>query len=190
METFLDRSISSVLEQSMEEIELICIDDSSSDSSVEKIREYVQKDKRVCLLQNDTRKSALHARKRGVLTAQGKYIMFLDADDYLEPDACSILYEEMENAQVDILHFSSCIENEGVTLQRQNNMKSFVEPYQGELRGEEVFTKCFGNQWYRFSIWNKIYRTEVCKSAMAFIEDDFLLKAKTYQEELNGKRTF
>ena len=127
METFLDRSISSVLGQSMEEIELICIDDSSNDSSVEKIREYEQKDKRVCLLQNDTRKSALHARKRGILTAQGKYIMFLDADDYLEPDACSILYKKMENAQVDILHFPSCIENEGVTLQRQNNMKSFVK---------------------------------------------------------------
>ncbi len=177
METFLDRSISSVLGQSMEEIELICIDDSSNDSSVEKIREYEQKDKRVCLLQNDTRKSALHARKRGILTAQGKYIMFLDADDYLEPDACSILYKKMENAQVDILHFPACIENEGVTLQRQNNMKSFVRPYQGELKGEEVFTKCFGDQWYRFSIWNKIYRTEVCKSAMTAIEDDYLLKA-------------
>lgn len=177
METFLDRSISSVLGQSMEEIELICIDDSSNDSSVEKIREYEQKDRRVCLLQNDTRKSALHARKRGILTAQGKYIMFLDADDYLEPDACSILYKKMENAQVDILHFPACIENEGVTLQRQNNMKSFVRPYQGELKGEEVFTKCFGDQWYRFSIWNKIYRTDVCKRAMAAIEDDFLLKA-------------
>ena len=96
METFLDRSISSVLGQSMEEIELICIDDSSNDSSVGKIREYEQKDKRVCLLQNDTRKSALHARKRGILTAQGKYIMFLDADDYLEPDACSILYKKIK----------------------------------------------------------------------------------------------
>ena len=177
METFLERSISSVLGQTMEEIELICIDDSSKDSSAEKVREYVQKDKRVRLLQNETRKSALQARKRGILSAQGKYIMFLDADDYLEEDACSILYKKMERAQVDILHFPSGIENEGVTLQRQQNMKNFVKPYLGELTGEEVFTKCFGNQWYRFTIWNKIYRAEVCKKAMDAIEDDFLLKA-------------
>ena len=177
MEAFLDRSISSVLGQTMKEIELICIDDSSKDSSAEKVLEYVQRDKRVRLLKNETRRSALQARKQGVLAAQGKYIMFLDADDYLEENACSILYEKMESEKVDILHFPSCIENEGVTLQRQQNMKNFVKPYLGELIGEEVFARCFDSLWYRFTIWNKIYRAEVCKKAMEAIEDDYLLKA-------------
>ena len=177
MEAFLDRSISSVLGQTMKEIELICIDDCSKDSSAEKVLEYVQRDKRVRLLKNGTRRSALQARKQGVLAAQGKYIMFLDADDFLEENACSILYEKMESEQVDILHFPSCIENEGVTLQRQQNMKNFVKPYLGELIGEEVFARCFDSLWYRFTIWNKIYRAEVCKKAMEAIEDDYLLKA-------------
>ncbi len=177
MAEFLERSINSVLQQSMKEIELICVDDGSTDASVEVIQRLRQKDDRLKLLVNTTRQSALQSRMKGILGAGGEYIMFLDADDYLEQEACEILYTRMQKEQVDILHFPSAIKNEGVTEERLKNMESFVKPYMGVLKNQEVFTGCFREMKYKFSIWNKIYRAEVCKKAMKAIEDGFLLKA-------------
>ncbi len=177
MAEFLERSINSVLQQSLKEIELICVDDASTDTSVEVIRNYMQRDARLKLLVNPVRLSALQSRKNGIMVADGEYIMFLDADDYLESDACEILYNRINKEKVDILHFPSAIEDEGVTESRLKNMESFVKPYMGMLKNQEVFTGCFLDMKYRFSIWNKIYRTDICKRAMEDVTDGFLLKA-------------
>lgn len=177
MAEFLDRSINSVLQQSLKEIELICVDDASTDGSVGVIQEFQKKDDRLKLLVNTTRQSALQSRKKGILEAQGQYIMFLDADDFLEPQAAEMLYDRIEKEKVDILHFSAAIEKEGVTESRLKNMESFVKPYPGELTERDVFLGCFREKKYRFSLWNKIYRTEVCKRAVKDIPEEILFKA-------------
>lgn len=177
MAEFLERSINSVLRQSLKELELICVDDGSTDASVQVIQSLMQKDNRLKLLVNPARQSALQSRKKGILEAGGEYIMFLDADDYLEKEACDALYARMQKEKVDILHFPSAIENDGVTEERLKNMETFVQPYIGQLRDREVFLGCFREKRYRFSIWNKIYRTEVCKRAMEDIPEEILFKA-------------
>lgn len=177
MAEFLDRSITSVLQQTLKEIELICVDDGSTDASKAVIQKYMETDKRVRLLSNATRQSALQARKKGILEAAGEYVMFLDGDDRLEPEACELLYARMQKEEVDILHFPVAIENEGVTETRFKNMESFVKPYPGRLAGEEVFLGCFRDKRYRFSLWNKIYHAELCKKTMADVPDEVLFKA-------------
>lgn len=177
MAEFLERSINSVLQQSMKEIELICVDDASTDNSVEVMHNWRRKDNRLKFLCNTTRLSALQARKKGILAAQGEYIMFLDADDCLEQEACEILYDRMQREKVDILHFSAAIENEGVTENRLKNMETFVKPFMGELTDREVFLGCFREKRYRFSLWNKIYRADICKKAMENVPGEILFKA-------------
>lgn len=177
MADFLERSINSVLQQTMKEIELICVDDCSTDSSVEVIKSFMQKDRRLKLLKNTDRQSALCSRKKGIIAAGGEYIMFLDADDYLETEACRILYERMQKERVDILHFAAAIENAGVDEKRLKNMQAFLKPYKGRLADRAVFTGCFRHKRYQFSVWNKIYRTEICKRAVDDIPEEKLYKA-------------
>lgn len=177
MAEYITRSIESVLDQTMQDVEIICVDDCSEDESVNIIKELSQKDDRVKLIANATKQSALEARKKGILAAEGEYIMFLDADDYLEQNACEALYELAKKEDVDILHFQARVVGAGATEERIKNMQKFVSPYLGELRGEDVFAKGFREQKYRFTIWNKIYRADLCKKAMVDIKDGFLLKA-------------
>lgn len=177
MAEYITGSIESVLNQTLQDVELICVDDCSEDNSAEIICAFAQRDSRVRLIKHDVKKSALEGRKNGILAAEGEYILFLDADDYLEQNACEVLYALMKKEAVDILHFQAKIVGAGATEERIHNMQKFVSPYFGTLYGKDVFEKGFREQRYRFTIWNKIYKADLCKKAVEDITDGFLLKA-------------
>ena len=80
-ENYLDQCIRSVLRQTMMELEIICVDDGSTDSSPDIVRQIAIEDTRVILLQQKNQGAGM-ARNRGMQAASGRYIAFLDADDY------------------------------------------------------------------------------------------------------------
>ncbi len=84
-ETFLKRTINSVLEQSYKNWELLLIDDCSSDNSFKIIEDYCQKDIRINCFRLSINSGAAEARNLGILKAKGDFIAFLDSDDYWHP---------------------------------------------------------------------------------------------------------
>ena len=90
-ETELNRCIDSILNQTYKEIELILIDDGSTDSTDEICRDYAAQDKRVRFFQQ-CNKGVAAARNRGMDESRGEYIAFIDASDYVEPDYIEKLY--------------------------------------------------------------------------------------------------
>lgn len=78
---FLDQSTGSVLRQSMPELELLVIDDGSTDGSVERVNRFAKQDDRVRLLDTAGNQGAAEARNRGLSQCRGRYVAFLDADD-------------------------------------------------------------------------------------------------------------
>lgn len=179
VEKYIGSCLESVLSQTLETIEVICIDDASEDRSLEILREYQKRDQRVQVITLKENMSASIARKRGVEASKGKYIMFVDSDDTIEPQCCEVLYELMENEHVDILHFgTNIINSDNLPEQRIHYMENFVKPYIGELYGKDVFLACFKEKRYRFSLWNKIYKTELCKTAFKNIREEKLPKGQ------------
>ena len=83
---FLQQTLSSVQNQTWKDFEAICVNDGSSDDSLDIIKKFTKSDKRFKLL-NKKNEGVSAARNDGVKIAQGKYIMFLDGDDYLHPYA-------------------------------------------------------------------------------------------------------
>lgn len=178
-ETYLKACLDSVLSQGMEELEVICINDASTDRCAEILEEYAQKHSHVRVISYEQNKSASQARKDGVLLSKGKYILFVDGDDLLEPGACRELYMEMEKDPVDILHFGTTILNwSGVETSRIQAMERLLEPYAGRLEGKEVFEGCFREKKYGFSLWNKLYSGNLCRKAMRCVEDGVFPKAQ------------
>ena len=178
-ETYLKACLDSVLSQGMEELEVICINDASTDRCAEILEEYAQKHSHVRVISYEQNKSASQARKDGVLLSKGKYILFVDGDDLLEPGACRKLYMEMEKDPVDILHFGTTILNwSGVETSRIQAMERLLEPYAGRLEGKEVFEGCFREKKYGFSLWNKLYSGNLCRKAMRCVEDGVFPKAQ------------
>lgn len=178
-EAYLQQCIDSVLNQTLRDVEVICVDDGSRDSSCDILRDYARRDERVKAFFFETSQSALIARKKGVMEATGEYIMFLDADDYLEERACEKLYQKIKEAQVDILHFTSRVLNcANLSQKRIDWNQNAIRPLNKRLDGEAVFRSCFVDKKYFFTLWNKVYEAAFCKRAFAAMEDRRLPKAQ------------
>ena len=105
-EDYLEQCLSSVCTQTLENIEIICVDDGSSDSSLQILEEYAAKDSRVTIIKQKNA-GAGAARNHGLSRARGKYLSFLDADDFFEPDMLEAAYKKAEEDSADFVVFQS-----------------------------------------------------------------------------------
>ena len=92
VEKYLRECLDSIVNQTLQDIEIICINDGSTDGSAVILEEYAAKDKRIKIL-NQENKGAGEARNAGINSAQGKYLAFIDGDDFYCTDFC----EKMHN---------------------------------------------------------------------------------------------
>lgn len=178
-ERYLAECLHSAVNQTLTDIEIICINDASTDSSGEILDKFAKNDQRIKLIVHRINGSSSQSRKEGVFTATGKYIMFMDSDDSLDKNACEFLYNCMEEKQVDVLQFGTYVEP--INSVKQTSVEFFIrfaKPFSGYLYGNRVFDACFKEKKYRFNLWNKIYKTEICKSAFSFIENVPIPKAQ------------
>lgn len=104
VEKYLRQCLDSVINQTYKDIEIICVNDASIDSSAEILKEYEKKDDRMKILQNEQNLKAGLTRNRGLEIATGDYIHFLDSDDWLELNAYELLQQNLENLP-DIVYF-------------------------------------------------------------------------------------
>jgi len=102
-EKYLSECVDSILRQNFKDFELILVDDGSKDSSWNIIKEYANKDKRVVPVHQENA-GVSAARNAGLDRAQGKWICFVDADDYLPKDGIQILVEHGEKSNADIVN--------------------------------------------------------------------------------------
>lgn len=106
VEKYLRECLDSVVNQTFKNIEIICVDDGSTDQSLEILQEYKRKDDRFVILQQ-RHAGAGAARNHGLKLAEGKYIQFLDSDDYFEPTLLEELYTRAEKFGSDLTVCSS-----------------------------------------------------------------------------------
>ena len=172
-EQYIDNCIASWINQSLSDIEIIVVDDASTDSTPDILRKWKEKDSRVIVLTNTTKKSAYTARKVGVETAKGKYILFSEANGKAVDFTCKLLYKEMEKRKVDILHYNAKIIKESNNLDDDiRNLEDIIKPYKRSIKGENVFLGCFYYGQYKWNLWNKIFSAEVCKRLSEIQEEN------------------
>ena len=104
--SYLRRCLDSVLAQTLKDIEVICVDDASTDDSPKILQEYAAKDARVKVVRQENA-GAGAARNRGLDLAQGEYLSFLDSDDFFEPDMLEKAYALAKRDMDDIVVFGS-----------------------------------------------------------------------------------
>ncbi len=100
---YLGRCLDSVINQTLKDIEIICINDCSKDNSLEILKEYSSKDKRIKLINHKTNKGESAARNTGLDNAKGEYIAFLDNDDTIDSNFYEKLYKKATETNADIV---------------------------------------------------------------------------------------
>ena len=106
VENYLRQCMDSVMGQTLKDIEIICVDDGSSDDSPAILEEFARKDSRIRILTQQNA-GAGAARNLGMKYAKGRYLSFLDSDDFFEPDMLEKAYEKAEKYQAQIVVFRS-----------------------------------------------------------------------------------
>ena len=109
VEDYLHVCLNSVLNQSYEDLEIICVDDVSTDSSLEILEYFAKKDSRIKILKNDHNGGCGFSRNQGLEVAKGKYVSFLDADDWFSPDTLEIAIKKAEEDNLDLVLFKTIV---------------------------------------------------------------------------------
>lgn len=172
-EKFLDRCVQSILRQTFQDFELILVDDGSPDKCPEMCDAYAAQYSFVTVIHSPNR-GVSSARNLGLKAAKGKYIKFVDADDYLGPNHLKILCDAAEQTGASwVWGRQTWVTKDGMGEER----------FSGVLDGFETLTsreiiESFESLYFKkvlFSVWNKLYvREQICKifdETMALGED-------------------
>lgn len=106
VEQYIERCLSSILKQQMEDIEVICVDDCSEDKSIDIIKEKFGQDSRLKILRNSRNRGPSFTRNRGYEESKGHYVYFVDSDDYIEDYMFSDIEDYLRCEKYDVLNFS------------------------------------------------------------------------------------
>ena len=102
VEKYIRQTLDSVVNQTMRDIEIIVVDNKSTDTTLEIVEEYAKNDDRFVIYKNSSNLKQGIARNFGVQMARGDYIFFIDGDDYMELDAIEKLYNKITETDADI----------------------------------------------------------------------------------------
>lgn len=175
-ENSIDKCVSSLINQSYKNLQIILIDDGSTDSSGKICDEYALIDSRVEVI-HQVNKGAAVARNTGIEIIKGKYVYFVDADDYLDLNCFKIMLKNIRN--VDIVQCSEYIFN-----RRTINKTELI---QVGVFDNISFMKIYLDNWTCSLIHNKLFRSEIIKDRFEggkIIDDEYF----TYKCILNAKK--
>jgi len=170
-EKYLEKSLDSVINQTLQDIEIICVDDGSIDGSWCIIESYARKDSRIRTIQKENG-GLVSARKAGTELARGQYIGYVDSDDWIEPDMYEKLFVIAEKHQADMVSSGYFFEGNYITINYDNVPEGL---YENEkilyLRENSIYNLKAKDVGIRGSLCCKLFRTELLKAVQKEISD-------------------
>ena len=179
-ERFIDECLNSVINQTLKNIEIICVDDGSNDKTLDKLLKYSCNDRRIVILSRRNL-GVSTSRNHALSIATGKYICFVDADDYIDLDSMRILYEKAEKYKCEIINFAGICFEDGSNKTIDNKYYTIFYASQDTeiLSGEElsnVYLKIPTSCCRMFYLRKFLIDNEICFPENLRFEDNFFIK--------------
>lgn len=168
VEKYLRECLDSILNQTYKNFEVICVNDCSTDSSYGILKSYSKIDQRVNIINQTMNTKQGGARNTGIEHSSGKYIVFIDGDDYIYPDTLENLYKLTNKySYPDIIQFNySEFDNLTHEIAKENR----IVANEMELSKYEILSMDFRN--FSLAVWGKIVKRDLYKS-FKFLENGF-----------------
>lgn len=167
-ENTLSRCLDSAISQTIKNIEIICVDDFSNDSSVKIVESYMEKDKRIKFIdRKKIKKNSLlfsnikgvaSTRNIGLNVAEGKYITFLDADDWIEENAYQKILDNCKEDIDMVIYAANIIDIDSILSSEDFNYT--LNYYNPKNKGKVEVTDALTSQ-ISTSLWNKVFKKSI-----------------------------
>ena len=158
VEKYISRCLNSLINQTLDDIEIICVNDCSVDNSFQIVKEYAARDSRFVLIEHETNQGLGSARNSGIGIASGEYIIFIDSDDYIDTDYCEKLYNTAKKYDADIV-----VTNLLKHKKRYNRYNVFFKSIKEAIDLSDKINICKDNKQRFFNATNKIFRNDFLK---------------------------
>lgn len=156
-EPYIKQCMDSLINQTLKNIEIIVVDDASTDNTLQILRDYEKKDSRVKIIAKALNGGLHMARKTAVKATSGDYVLFVDADDEIELKTCEVLYSYVSSHPADILHFGVSIHPE--VKSDEDFAYSYDQMYaqtNGDQSGDNIIKSSFSSDFPHWMPWNVI----------------------------------
>ncbi len=180
VELYLIECLESIINQTYRDLEIILIDDGSTDKSGDICEEYAKKDDRIIVIHQSNQGSA-SAKNAGLRKASGEYLAFVDSDDFLQEDAYEFMVRQLEEYHADIIqgYFRKVY---------QKNHRDVNKIIEMQTLDTSEFLELFTKDWTCGLLWDKLYKRHIFKDIYFKeghkIDDEFF----TYKGVLNSKK--
>lgn len=158
VDKYLEKCLDSLINQTLKDIEIICVNDGSTDTSQKILEKYSKKDNRITIINQDNAGLSV-ARNSGIDIAKGEYIGFVDSDDWIDSDFYEKLYNSAKNNDADIvvasiIRYRKCAQKYRV---KYTNEKVYTD-LQDKISACSIPKICY--------VWNKLYKNEIIKDKL------------------------
>lgn len=172
---YLAECIDSILRQTLKEIEIICVDDGSTDGSSDILDRYALQDNRIRVIHKDNGGPA-SARKVGIREANGQYIGFVDSDDWIEEDMYELLYQRAGEYQVDMVTCGFCLEGNYTTTHMDTVAQGlYAGEDMKELRGKAIYNLQERSSGLKASLCYKLFKRDLICDAQYAVPDEITM---------------
>ena len=180
VEKYLRQALSSVVNQTYRDLDIVCVDDGSTDNSLSIIKEFAAQDNRIQVITQKNQGTYI-TRQVGANAAQGDYILFLDPDDWLELDACEKLSDFAKTSQADIIQYGAYVECEEDVNGIAEELYKWLNPQIDCLTGPDaILEACYIEGKVTWNVIAKLIKASVAKKAFSYqgkfhivINDDY-----------------
>ena len=166
VEQYLVECLDSLVNQTLRDIEIICVNDGSPDRCADIVRDYMLRDERILLIEQEN-KGLSGARNAGLKLAKGEYVYFMDSDDWLEHDAMEMCYQAATRDNVDVVLFDALsfvdgVENCSEGMQNDYDRSKRLQFYANQaMPAKQLFKQMVQSGAMRPPVWLNFIRLDL-----------------------------
>ena len=175
---YLSKCIISVVGQTYKDLEIILVDDASTDGSSDICDDFAALDKRIRVIHKEKNEGLVAARKTGICEASGDLIGYVDGDDWIEPDMYEVLYELLIDNEADMSVCSRYNDFPWETVKSIQGISGGVydlDSIRKEILPKLIVREGFFEWGLSPALWDKLYRREVIEPAQMGVEDALMM---------------
>ena len=177
VEKYVEEAVRSVMNQTLRDIEIICVDDCSADGTLAILERLAVMDSRIKVIKHEINQGLMAVRFHGLQAATGEYTAFLDGDDFLDKRVCEEAQTIAIKENVDVVQFGTTLfETDSVPAEQLISLRKTMAPCLKSLPKEEgkLVESCYVERLFSWNLCCKLISTGILRKAFAFFNGERL----------------